>query len=188
MEVRIWRDRVASVDQGREVAEWLTSFLETPVRLVCQAEGAIRRVDPDYATSPDDQVAFPDGYPLLLISEESLADLNSRLQAPLPMNRFRPNVVVRNAPAAFAEDTWSRIAIGDVELSVVKSCARCIIPTTDQATAKRGAEPLVTLTRYRHVPRGVLFGQNMIHHEQGVLRVAATVRVLATRAAPELVS
>src|SRR5262245_41910689 len=110
--------------------------------------------------------AFADGYPLLLIAEESLADLNTRLAEPLPMNRFRPNVVIRGAAEPYAEDGWSRVAIGEVECSLVKACARCVTTTTDQTTAERGAEPLATLARYRRVPRGVLFGQNLIHHAQ----------------------
>ncbi|MBV9324741.1 MAG: MOSC domain-containing protein [Chloroflexi bacterium] len=179
--VRVWRDHVAAVDQGELIAEWLGDFLRLSCRLVRQADNAIRHVDPEYATKPDDQVGFADGYPLLLLSEESLADLNRRLTEPLPMNRFRPNVVVRGSGEPYAEDCWSRIRIGEVECSVVKACARCVTTTTDQLTAERKAEPLVTLATYRRVPRGVLFGQNLIHHAPGVLRVGNTVHVLARR-------
>jgi uncharacterized protein len=179
--VRLWRDHVAAVDQGRPVAEWLGEFLHVTCRLVRHDDHAVRRVDPEYATDPRDQVSFADGYPLLLISEESLADLNTRLTEPLPMNRFRPNVVVRGVGEAYAEDCWSRIRIGEVECSPVKACARCIITTTNQLTAERKLEPLVTLAAYRRVPRGVLFGQNLIHHACGVLRVGDSVHVLAER-------
>jgi MOSC domain-containing protein len=183
--VRVWRDHVAAVDQGELVSEWLSEFLRVTCQLVRQAEGAIRRVDPTYATDPRDQVGFADGYPLLVLSEESLADLNRRLTEPLPMNRFRPNVVLCGAGEAYAEDCWSRIRIGEVECSLVKACARCITTTTDQRTAERNAEPLVTLAAYRRAPRGVLFGQNAIHHALGVLRVGDTVQVLAQRVPPE---
>jgi uncharacterized protein YcbX len=184
--VRVWRDNVQAVDQGQSVAEWLSEFLNVTCRLVRQADTAIRHVDPAYATDPHDQVGFADGYPLLLISEESLADLNLRLADPLPMNRFRPNVVVRGAGEPYAEDCWSEIRIGEVACSPVKACARCITTTTNQLTAERGTEPLATLAAFRRVPRGVLFGQNVIHHATGVLRVGDRVAVLAKRATPEL--
>lgn len=182
---RLWRDHVEVLDQGQPVAAWLSEFLGMPCRLVRQADNDMRRVDSAYATGPGDQVNLADGYPLLLISEESLKDLNRRLAEPLPMNRFRPNIVVRGTGEAFAEDDWSRIRIGDVECSPVKACARCAITTTNQVTAERRAEPLVTLAGYRRVSRGVLFGQNLIHHARGVLRVGDGVQVLAQRAAPE---
>jgi uncharacterized protein YcbX len=177
MQVTIWRDSVAAVDQGPEVADWLSSFLGTPCRLVRHADDAVRLVDRAFATQPTDEVSFADGYPLLLVSEESLADLNARLDAPLPMNRFRPNVVVRGAGAPYAEDTWRRISIGGVAFSLVKACARCAITTTNQVTAERGLEPLATLATYRRVARGVLFGQNLIHHSRGTLRVGDPVHV-----------
>ena len=180
MAVRIWRDHVDGVDQGESVAEWLSDFLRQDCRLVRQADDAIRHVDRAFATNPRDQVGFADGYPLLLLSEESLADLNRRLAEPLPMNRFRPNIVVSGVSEAYAEDCWARIRVGDVECSPVKACARCVITTTDQLTAERNSEPLLTLTRYRLVARGVLFGQNVIHHTRGVLRVGNSVEVLAS--------
>jgi MOSC domain-containing protein len=185
--VRVWRDHVAAIDQGDSVADWLSEFLGEHCRLVRQVDSAIRHVDRAYATDPRDQLGFADGYPLLLLSEESLADLNRRLAEPLPMNRFRPNVVVRGVAEAFAEDCWARIRIGEVECSAVKACARCVITTTDQLTAERKPEPLLTLTAYRRVPRGVLFGQNVIHHTRGVLRVGDPVDVLSRRAEAERV-
>jgi uncharacterized protein len=180
----IWRDRVAAIDQGPEVADWLSTFLQTPCRLVRQVDDAVRPVDREFATQPTDEVSFADGYPLLLLSEESLSDLNARLETRLPMNRFRPNVVVARAAAPYVEDTWRRISIGEVTFSLVKACARCAITTTDQVTAARGHEPLTTLATYRRVARGVLFGQNLIHHTGGTLRVGDRVRVDQPRAAP----
>ena len=176
-EVVVWRDGCPAVDQGEEVAAWLSRFLGRPCRLVRMAEGHVRRVDPTYAVSEADQVGFADGYPFLIISEESLADLNARLARPLPMNRFRPNIVVRGG-AAYAEDGWRRIRIGGVELSLVKACARCAITTTDQATAEVGREPLATLATYRRAERGVLFGQNAIHAAAGAIRVGDAIEVL----------
>jgi uncharacterized protein YcbX len=179
-EVAIWRDHVGAIDQGDAIARWFTTFLGFRCRLVRQADEAVRLVDPTYATSPTDQVSFVDGYPLLLISEESLADLNARLEQPVPMQRFRPNVVVRGAPHAYAEDDWRDLCIGDVPHSGVKTCARCVIPHTDQLTPERRHEPLATLTSYRRIERGVVFGQNVIHHSRGTLRVGDPVSVLDT--------
>ncbi|MCA1647095.1 MAG: MOSC domain-containing protein [Chloroflexi bacterium] len=176
-QVTIWRDRVAAIDQGPAVAAWLSSFLETPCRLVRQADDAVRLVDREFARQPADEVSFADGYPLLLISDESLADLNTRLDPQLPMNRFRPNIVVRGAGTPYTEDTWSQISIAGVCFSLVKACARCAITTTNQLTAERGVQPLATLATYRRIPRGVLFGQNLIHHTRGTLRIGDPVRV-----------
>ena len=128
---------------------------------------------------PTDQVGFADGYPLLLISEASLADLNSRLATPLPMNRFRPNIVVTGCEP-YAEDTWQRIQIGGLGFDIVKPCARCATTTTDQATGARGKEPLKTLATYRDGPdSGPLFGQNVIHAGVGAIRVGDEVEVAA---------
>ena len=124
------------------------------------------------------RVSLADGFPALLTSEESLADLNSRLDRPLPMNRFRPNIGVRGTELAYVEDTWAEIQIGEVSFSVVKACARCVITTTDQTMALRGREPLATLATYRRVERGVLFGQNLIHRACGRIVVGDRIRVI----------
>jgi len=110
---------------------------------------------------PTGTTGFADGYPILLLSEESLADLNRRLAPQLPMNRFRPNIVVRGT-TPYAEDTWRRFTINGLAFEGVKTCARCAVTTTDQTTAARGREPLATLASYRDSERGVLFGMNVI--------------------------
>ena len=175
--VSIWRDCVMAADQGDLAAEWFSTYLGTSLRLVRLPDDVVRPVDPTYATRKEDQVNFADGYPILLISEESLQDLNGRLPEPLPMNRFRPNVVVKGAELPYAEDEWSEIRIGNLTFQVVKACARCVTTTTNQATAERGAEPLRTLTTYRHVPRGVLFGQNLIHATPGRINVGDSLAI-----------
>lgn len=178
-EVTVWRDRCEAVDQGDAAAGWASSFLGTSCRLVRIADDAVRAVDRDFAVSDDDQVGFADGYPFLLTTEESLVDLNDRMAEALPMNRFRPNIVLSGVEP-FAEDDWRRIRIGEIVFAVVKPCARCVITTTDQATAERGMEPLRTLATYRQVPgKGVMFGQNLIHHSAGVIRVGDPVELLA---------
>jgi uncharacterized protein YcbX len=176
--VEVWRSSVEAVDQGEAAAEWLTKFLGKPVRLVRLADGFVRRVNPKYAATSEDRVSFADGYPLLLISEGSLDDLNARVGTPLPMNRFRPNVVVRGC-APFAEDSWKRIRVGEVEMAVVKPCARCAITTIDQESAGKSMEPLRTLATFRKVNGKVMFGQNVIPLNEGRIEVGASVEVIA---------
>ncbi len=185
--VDIWRSKeVQAVDQGESAAEWFSDWLGTSVRLVHIAEGYIRKVNEKYAVSADDHTGFADGYPILLASEESLADLNARLESPVPMNRFRPNVVVKGCEP-FAEDTWSRIRIGEacaeqgrsVELAVVKPCARCVVTTIDKETLVKSKEPLKTLASYRKQGNGAMFGQNVIPLNEGRLRLGMSVEILA---------
>lgn len=177
-DVVVWRDTCRAVDQGDEIADWLSDHLRYPCRLVRMADDHIRKVDPVYARTERDQVHFADGYPFLLISQESLDDLNSRLDEPLPMNRFRPNIVVAGGGAPYLEDGWKRVRIGELIFHVAKACARCAITTTDQATTERGKEPLATLATYRKVERGVLFGQNLLHEANGTVRVGDRLEVL----------
>ncbi|MBV6451204.1 MAG: putative protein YcbX [Anaerolineales bacterium] len=177
--VNIWHSKgVQAIDQGNEAVEWLSEFLDHSVRLVHFADGYKRYVSPQYAVNEDDHTGFADGYPILLISEESLQDLNSRLESPLPMNRFRPNLVVRGCEP-FAEDTWNRIQIGDVKLAIVKPCARCEITTIDKETLERKKEPLKTLGKYRKHALGAIFGQNVIPLNEGKLSLGMKVEVLS---------
>ncbi|MEZ4673604.1 MAG: MOSC N-terminal beta barrel domain-containing protein [Caldilineaceae bacterium] len=164
----IWRDNCQAIDQGEAVAAWLSTYLDANVRLVRMSDDFQRPVDPHYALRSTDQTSFADGYPVLLTSEESLADLNERLAVPLPMNRFRPNIVVRGSDP-FAEDQWHQIGIGAVTFDLVKPCARCKITTIDQeAGTVAGPEPLATFATFRRTDDGkVLFGQNMISAEEG---------------------
>jgi len=180
LEAAIWRDTVVAVDQGEAASTWLTGFLQTtPVRLMRLADEFTRQVNQQYAPRTTDQVGFADGFPLLLISEASLADLNARLEKPLPMNRFRPNLVVAGC-GPYAEDSWKQIRIGGLVFDIVKPCARCVTTTTNQDTAERGKEPLRTLATYRHVPhRGAMFGQNVVHASTGMIRVGDEVEVMA---------
>ena len=177
--VSIWRSRnVKAIDQGEEAAQWFSDWLGTDVRLVHFADGYVRHVSREYAVNHDDHTGFADGYPILLTSEEGLQDLNSRLEVPVPMNRFRPNVVVKGC-AAFEEDSWNRIRVGDVELAVVKPCARCVVTTIDKQTLDQSKEPLKTLGKYRKQKLGAIFGQNVIPLNEGILRLGMTVEILS---------
>ena len=179
--VDIWRSKgVQAVDQGKLVGEWFSEWLEADVRLVHFADGYTRRLDEQYAVNQDDHTGFADGYPILLASEESLEDLNARLEWPVPMNRFRPNLVVRGCEP-FAEDTWNRICIGEVEMAVVKPCARCMVTTIDKETLGKSKEPLKTLATFRRQDGGAMFGQNVIPLNEGKLRLGMNVEVLSKR-------
>ena len=156
--VDIWRSEgVQAVDQGDLAAGWFSDWLEADVRLVHFAEGYLRKVNKQYAINEDDHTGFADGYPVLLASVESLADLNARLDTPVPMNRFRPNLVVSGCEP-YAEDTWSRICIGEVKMAIVKPCARCVVTTIDKQTLEISKEPLKTLASYRKRAGGAMFG------------------------------
>jgi len=179
--VDIWRSKgVRAVDQGEEAAQWFSEWLGTSVRLVHIADGYIRQVSQEYAINGDDHTGFADGYPILLASEESLWDLNARLEFPVPMNRFRPNVVVKDVEP-FAEDTWSRIRVGGLEMAVVKPCARCVVTTIDKETLEKSKEPLKTLASYRTRNGGAMFGQNVIPVNEGRLRLGMSVEILSMR-------
>jgi hypothetical protein len=172
--VQVWEHRGPARDCGDAAAELLSAHLRRPVRLVALPPEHAREADPGYA-GPGVPVGFSDGYPLLVIGQASLDDLNRRLQRPLPLNRFRPNLVITGA-APFAEDGWSSIRIGGIDIDLVKPCTRCAITTVDQATGLRdGGEPLAALAGFRRGPRGVEFGQNAVHRGQGMLRVGDQV-------------
>ena len=177
--VTVWHSKgVAAIDQGEDAAQWFSDWLGVTVRLMHIADGFQRKLNPQYAVNADDHTGFADGYPILVISEESLADLNSRLETPVPMNRFRPNVVVRGCEP-FAEDTWKRIRIGGIEMAVVKPCARCVVTTIDKDTLVQSKEPLKTLNTFRKQPKGAMFGQNVIPLNGGRLEVGMSVEVLS---------
>src|SRR3954470_20091876 len=176
--VTIWDDSCEATWVGEGAARWFSELLGCAASLVYMPGRTLREANPVYAPSGT-RVSFADAYPILLISEESLADLNRRLSVPLPMDRFRPNVVVGGC-APFEEDRWRSIQIGDVPLQVVKPCDRCVITTTDQDTAERGKEPLRTLATYRNVDGKVLFGQNVVHQDRGWLRVGDEVHAFGS--------
>lgn len=171
--VTVWDDTCPVTWVGEGAAQWFSGFLNTSCSLVHMSGRVVRPVDPTFAP-PGARVSFADGFPFLMLSEESLADLNGRLAVPLPMNRFRPNLVVAGGQP-FAEDAWDRIEIGGIRLQVVKPCARCVVTTTDQSSGERGREPLRTLATYRKVNGEVMFGQNAVHEGKGRLHVGDLV-------------
>jgi uncharacterized protein YcbX len=180
-QVKVWSFTGPAVDCGDDVAGLLSDYLGRPCRLVRTPATHARRSDDGRSL-----VGFSDGFPLLLTGEQSLAELNRHLPQPLPMDRFRPNVVVSGS-AAFEEDTWREVMLGDLAAEVVKPCKRCAITRVDQSTGQRvDGEPLQTLARFRRVPGGVIFGQNVVHSGSAVLHVGDEVQVISRQAAPAL--
>lgn len=164
VEVKIWRDTCAAFDAGDAAAGWLQSLLGQPYRLVRFDTSRPRYSNPDWTGDIQAPNLFSDGYAYLVISQASLDDLNGRLEKPLPMNRFRPSIVV-DGLAPYGEDEVHEFVGADIRLRRVKPCTRCVITTTDQDRAVRdGDEPLRTLRGYRFSRelKGVLFGQNLI--------------------------
>ncbi|WP_369381445.1 MOSC domain-containing protein [Streptomyces sp. cg36] len=182
--VTLFGKKVKAIPAAESAHQWFSGHLGVEVRLVHLDDPATRRpIDPDFAL-PGEAVSFADGFPLLVTAVASLDALNALVaqgahphEGPLPMNRFRPNVVV-DGTEAWAEDHWSRIAIGDLTFRVAKPCGRCVITTTDQETAGRGREPLRTLGRHRRFGTKLVFGQNVVPERPGVIRTGDPVRVL----------
>lgn len=183
--VDVWRTPVELTDCGDDAAEWLSGLAGQPVRLKWLDDPTRRPVNPAYGR-PEDRVSLADGYPLLLTSSASLARLNDWIAEtalergeeppePLPMHRFRPNVVVSGVAEPFAEDEWKRVRIGEVEFRVTKGCDRCVLTTIDTSTYKKGMEPIRTLSRYRKWDGKVWFGINLIPDGPG--RIAQGDRV-----------
>lgn len=176
-EVEIWGDRVRALDAGEEAAEWLSERFQRPLRLVYMPDDSRRPVDPDYAAGGE-TVSFADGFPVLLLSQSSLDELNPRLSTPVTLDRFRPNLVVSGCPP-HAEDGWRRIRIGEVEFTVAKPCARCAVPSLDQRSGDKHPDILRALASYRRgEDRQVYFGQNLLYTTPGTLHLGDAVHVL----------
>ncbi len=160
IQVQVWEDEVAAMTVSDEADCWFSKYLHRAVRLVKMPEETTRLVDPHYAPNGE-AVSFADGYPLLVIGQASLDELNTRLPEPVSMRRFRPSVVVTGTPP-FAEDAWENIKIGSAHFAAVKPCARCVLITIDPATGQTSPEPLKTLGTYRKANGKVLFGMNLL--------------------------
>ena len=171
--VAVWDDICIAEGCGPEADAWISAFLGEPCRLV-YITATTRRPIRRRREESLGRVGFADAYPFLLLSEASLGDLNARLPTAVPMNRFRPNLVVAGV-GPFAEDGWDRVRIGEVEFVVTKPCDRCVLTTVDQDTGVGGVEPLRTLAAYRKRPGGVMFGVNMAHTARGRLRTGDAV-------------
>jgi hypothetical protein len=179
LKVTVWRSTVLAAAAGPTADAWFSAYLGQPARLVYQDDPARRAVDPDYGAEGD-VVSFADGFPLLATNAGSLAQLCEWLtdagDAPVPMNRFRPSVVLAGFEP-WAEDRWLRLRIGTVSLRVAKPCGRCLVTTTDQATGERGTQPLKLLGARRRFGQALVFGQNLIPDSPGLIRVGDPVEI-----------
>ncbi|MEO6689054.1 MAG: MOSC domain-containing protein [Dokdonella sp.] len=182
VDTAVWGAAVSPLCAADEAHAWLSRYLGAPCRLVYMDDACVRRVkakyDGEYGRD-EDLVSFADAFPVLLISQASLDALNARLAQPVPMLRFRPNLVVAGT-TPHAEDGWKRIRVGAVEFDVVKACTRCVFTTVDfeHGTFDPAGEPLRTLTTYRRTPDGVTFGQNLIPRGLGSVHVGDEVEVI----------
>jgi len=178
LQVQVWDDTCDAVAVSPEADAFFSDYLDTHCRLVYMPDSSVRPVDERYAVA-DNYTSFSDAYPFLLIGQASLDDLNGRLEEALPMNRFRPNLVVSGADP-YAEESWREIRIGECRFYGVKPCARCVVTTTNQDTAQVGKEPLRTLATYHKTGKQILFGQNMVFGREGVqVKIGDQVSVLS---------
>jgi uncharacterized protein YcbX len=174
----VWESTDVASLVSFEADDWLSRFLETKCRLVFQPDNRVRPVDPNYGHSTD-QVAFSDGFPFLIVSENSLKALNKSMSFPLTMARFRPNLVIAGCDS-YAEDTWREIRIGEIDFRLPKPCSRCSVPAVDPDTAEVNKEPLTALNNTRKWHNKVYFGQNALHNQTGVLSVGDLVLITHT--------
>ena len=167
--VNVWNDVVIAKNVSHDADLLFSEALGLDCQLVFLDYDSDRYTDRKYVDEPR-QVSFADAYPFLIIGQESLNELNRRLKEPLPMNRFRPNFVFSGGEP-FIEDTWKDFMIGKLKFRAVKSCSRCVIPTINPDTAEKGREPLETLSKFRKIGNKVMFGQNLVGYDEGVVKV-----------------
>jgi len=176
VQVQVWDDSVTALPYPSEVNDWISRQLDRPCQLVYIPDSSDRQVDLDYA-QPGDQVGFADGFPYLITTMSSLRDLNQRLDNPVTMERFRPNLIIEGDLEPWSEDEWQQFRIGDYTFRSTKPCGRCQVVTIDPATAERGAEPLKTLAGFRQKGHKILFGLNACLDSDSVPGDAAGLRV-----------
>lgn len=192
--VRVWRSVCSAIVADEKINEWFGEVLKLKCKLVFMPDETEREINKMFSRN-NDVVSFADGYPVLLIGENSLRNLNKRLSDKVPMNRFRPNIVVENSEA-FAEDIWKKIKIGETVFRITKPCARCVVTTIDQEKGEIiGKEPLKTLAKFRSAKdvfpetyesfgldkNAVLFGQNLVAENYGeTIRIGDKLEILET--------
>ncbi|WP_368497365.1 MOSC domain-containing protein [Marinobacter sp. 2_MG-2023] len=180
LRVLVWRDWVKAQEGESDASEALSRFCGKDLRFVYMPDSSFRRVDAGRVTEYR-RVGFADGFPFLITSLASLKELNGRLEVPVDMRRFRPNIVVEGA-AAWQEDRWCELLIGEQRFSIVKPCSRCVLTTVDPDTGVKdpGLQPLRMLSSYRKTVDGVIFGQNAINELPGVIHVGDSITAIET--------
>jgi len=176
--VRVWNDDCDSFVANNTINDWFSQLLDKQVYLVKYDFDFPRKSDPHYSKSGD-IVSFADGFPLLLISNASLFDLNSKLEEAVSMTNFRPNLVIEGC-SEYEEELWEKIRIGENEFDLVKKCSRCVLTTIDPKTGTKSSsgEPLKTLSSYRETADGVMFGMNLIPRNSGRISVGDRIEVI----------
>ena len=181
LSVTIWDDETSAIEISSEASFWFTQALGIPTRLVYMPEESHRKTDAQYALTGEEITSFSDGYPILIIGQSSLDDLNNRLENPVNINRFRPNFVFTHGEP-FEEDAWHEFTVGNIRFFGVKPCARCIMTTIDQETGeKKSKEPLLTLNKYRKAGNKILFGQNVLVSQLGTVSIGDDVTIISRK-------
>lgn len=175
--IKVWEYSGYGQTVSAELDQWFSQVLDHPCRLVYHPENQIRPVDPDYAFSSD-QTAYSDGFPLLIASEASLADFNHKSGLNIDMRRFRTNLVVSEC-SAYAEDSWRKIRINNINFRLPKPCSRCAIPGIDPDKGETQKAVLSALAEWRKYNNKVYFGQNLIHDSLGILSLGDQVEILS---------
>lgn len=171
-QAQVWDSQVQVVETSPELSQALSDYLQQKLRLVEMAPQFHRPIKAKYGQG---EVVFADSLPLLVISQESLDELNRRLEDSVPMDRFRPNIVVQGEGQPHAEDLWKKVMMGGLNFRAPKLCVRCVVTTIDQKTGQKSPEPLKTLATYRRGPKGITFGQHLVCEGQGQLEVGSQV-------------
>ncbi|MGC4102105.1 MOSC domain-containing protein [Ferruginibacter sp.] len=174
--VVVWDDACTAIEATEEINQWFSNMLGFNCKLVYMPDDSLRLVDKRYAEN-DETTSFSDGYPVLAIGQSSLDLLNEKMPAPLPINRFRPNIVFTGGHAHI-EDEMARFTINELEFLGVKPCARCVMTTINQQTAAAGKEPLRTLARYRMKNNKIYFGQNVLPQQHGSISVGDHITII----------
>ena len=180
MMVTVWSNHCRAQQVSDAADAWFSKQLGLPCKLVYMPDSTSRYVDSRYAHNKE-VTSFSDGYPLLLLAQASLDDLNSRLPVPLPMDRFRPNIVFTGG-RPFLEDAMKQFEINGITFFGVKPCARCVITTIDQQTAEQAKEPLKTLSTYRMKNNKIYFGQNLLYTGEGVITIGDAITIREQKA------
>jgi uncharacterized protein YcbX len=168
--IKIWDDNVEGIRVADEADEWFSKVLAKKCHLYYQPDDSFRKIDAQYAITHEEHTSFSDGYPILMIGQASLEELNNKLEKPIEMKRFRANLVFQGGNP-FEEDNFKGFGVGSSKLVAVKPCARCILTTIDPETGEKGKEPLKTLSEFRKKGNKILFGQNIIVHQIGKIKI-----------------
>lgn len=181
--VKIWDDYCEAITISKEINEWFSNKLRVSCKLVFMPDDSLRKVDTRYAVNENDITNFSDGYPLLMIGQSSLDDLNNLLPGPLPMNRFRPNIVFTGGEP-YEEDEMEHFVIADINFYGVKLCSRCVITTIDQDSLEKSKEPLKTLAGYRTMNNNIYFGQNVLYNKPGIIKIGDELEIVRRKPKP----